>query len=566
MRGFAFKAMAVCTAGALLCASPALAAKVIALGTDQAGASDPVAACGGFAASPYEPGYAGRGLDDEQIFLDGALAACESARAAAPESTEVSAWLGRVYALIGRAEDAAVLLDAAAAGGNGLAAFVLSGLLSNGVPDGVDDDPERAFGLLQQATDAGFAPAALALGGRYESGTGVEIDYAEARRLYGIASAQGMGVATYKLGFLDHAGFGAEPDYAAAMALYEQAIAQGEPLGWNGVGQLYQYGQGVDVDNTRAAAAYQQGADAGEMMSQTALAYLYEQGLGVPQDFDKSFALLTSAANQNYGFGQAALALHYLFGQGTPVDPGKAFDLTSSAQAKGVMYANGILGYLYAEGLGTERNLSTALFYFRDGEAGGDQYSASRVPVTEAELACQDAAGSPYEPGGYARAPEFETLDAESAIATCLAALQLNAGSVGDGVWLARAYLKAGQVGDALPLLEAGVAADNALALVLSADLLMAGNGVDADPARALELYERAVGQGFAPAKLALGQIYAAGDLVPRDIERAKTLFAEALDAGVEAASAELAGLDGGPEVPVNADLDVGFAEEGPAY
>jgi TPR repeat protein len=396
---------------------------------------------------------------------------------------------------------------------------------------------------LQQSADAGFAPASFALGERYEMGTGVELDYATARTLYEAASVQGLGMATYKLGFLAHAGFGMDADYPAAMSFYQQAVAQGEPSGWNGIGQLYQYGQGNEVDYTRAAAAYQQGADAGEKMSQTALAYLFEQGLGVPQDFDKSFALLTLAANQNYGFGQAALALHYLFGQGTAVDAGKAYELTLAAVSKGVVYANGIMGYLHAEGLGTDRNLSSALFYFRDGAAGGDQYSASRVPVTEAELACQDAAGSPYEPGGYGHAPEFEAIDADAAIAACQAALAANPGSVGDGVWLARAYLKAGQTADALPYLEAGTAAGNALALTLTGDLLLRGVGVDADPTRALELYDQAAAKNFAPAQFALGQIYAAGEFVPRDTELAAGYFNSAYEWGLEAAAEELAKL-----------------------
>jgi uncharacterized protein len=550
---------------ALLCVVPALATpKVVTLGGGDT-TSDPVAACGDMAASPYEGRDRG-GAADDQVFLNGALGACEAAVAAAPDSVEAQTWLGRVYILVGRAADAAPLLENAAAGGNGFAAHLLSGLFNTSVVDGVDDDPDRALMLLKQAADTGFAPAAIDLAGRYELGTGVGVDYAEAMRLYQLAADKGDAYGLYKLGFFYHGGYGIEPDYARAMQLYLKAANQGEPAGWNGVGQLYQNGQGVEIDYLKAAAAYQNGTDLGEPMSMTALAYLYEQGLGLTQDYDKSFALLTDAANQNHGFAQAALALHYLFGEGTPIDAQKAFDLAWAAQSKGVTYVEGVLGYMYSEGVGTTRDLSAALFHFQAGAQGGDQYSADRVAVTEAEIACRDAAGSPFEPGGFGLGLEFDAIDADAAIAACQAALQVNATSVGDAVWLARAYVRAGDYTSALPLLDQGVLAGNVLAQTIYADLLLRGEGVGADVPRAVELYETASGRGFAPAAFTLGKLYAEGDVVPADPQRALVLLQLALESGLEGAAAEIARLGTTPDVPNSADLEIGFGQEGPAY
>src|SRR5437763_1140523 len=93
--------------GAVWLSAPALAVpKVVMLGGDATGDSDPTATCGALAASPDEPGWKGRGLKDGQVFLDGALTACEAAIRASPDSTEVKAWLGRTYVLVGRPEDA----------------------------------------------------------------------------------------------------------------------------------------------------------------------------------------------------------------------------------------------------------------------------------------------------------------------------------------------------------------------------------------------------------------------------------------------------------------------------
>ena len=63
----------VCLSVLLLAPGLALAdPKVVSVGGDATADSDPVAACGALAASPYETGWGGRGLADAQIFLDGA--------------------------------------------------------------------------------------------------------------------------------------------------------------------------------------------------------------------------------------------------------------------------------------------------------------------------------------------------------------------------------------------------------------------------------------------------------------------------------------------------------------
>lgn len=533
---------------ALVLAAPALAApQVVPLGSDSTADADPVAACGALAASPQEEGWRDRGLADKQIFLNGAQAACEAALQAVPDSDTAKTWLARVYVLIGRPADAAPLLESAAGKGNGFAAYLLSGLTDNGYDDGVEDDPDRSLQLLRQASDAGFTPASVDLAGRYETGEGVDPDIREAISLYRAAADKGNGRAIYKIGALTQAGDGIDQDYARAMELFGQATAAGEPLGYNGIGQLFQNGQGVDQDYVKAAAAYQQGADQGEPQSEAALAYLYEQGLGVEQDYDKSFALLTDSAAQGYGFGEAALAIHYLFGQGVASDPNKALSLALAAIDKHVNYANGVVGYMYAEGFGTTRDLGAAQMYYQSGSDGGDQYSTDRLKITELEIACEDAAGSQYEPGGIGHGVDFDAIDADAAIAACSAAIAANPESVGDQAWLARAYIKAERYADALPLVRTGADARNVLAQTLYADLLVLGRGVHRDTKAALELYQSAAAEDFPLAAFTLGQIYQAGEIVPADTDTALDWYRKAYEAGVEGAEDKMTELGAPP-------------------
>jgi TPR repeat protein len=532
---------------AMLLTGSALAeAHVVPLGSDSTSDADPVAACGALAASRDEEGWGDRGLTDKQVFLNGAQAACEAAVQAAPASDAAKTWLARVYILIGRPDDAARLLEEATGTGNGFAAYLLSGLTSNGYDDGVEDDPDRSLQLLRQASDAGFTPASVELAGRYEAGEGVDPDIAEAVSLYRAAADKGNGRAIYKLGALTQAGDGIEQDYARALELFQQAADAGEPLGYSGFGQLYQNGQGVAQDYSKAASAYRQGADQGEPQSEAGLAYLYEQGLGVEQDYDKSFALLTDSAAQGYGFGQAALAIHYLFGQGVGSDPGKALSLGLQAIDKHVNYANGVVGYMYAEGLGTTRDLGAAQMYYQSGWEGGDQYSADRLKITELEIACEDAAGSQYEPGGVGHGVDFDAIDAEAAITACSTAVDANPESVGDGTWLARAYIKAERYSDALPLARAGSDAGNVLAQTLYADLLVLGRGVHRDTEAAFELYNRAA-EDFPLAAFTLGRIYQEGEIVPGDNDKAIEWYRRAYEYGVEGAEEKLAELGAPP-------------------
>ncbi len=564
----------VCLSVLLLATGPALAEpKVVSVGGDATAERDPVAACGALAASPYEAGWSGRGLADAQIFLDGAEAACEAAVEAVPDSAEAKTWLARVRILTGHATTAVPLLEAANSAGNGFAAYLLSQLLGSTVSNGVEPDDDRAFSLLQQASAAGFAPAEADMADRYTAGTGVTQDLGEAFRLYRSASGHGLGHGAYMAGYFYQDGQGTDVDYSQAAEAFHRAIDLGDPAGWYGLGQLSELGQGVEADYTKAAEAYQRGADAGEKMSETSLAYLLGQGLGVEKNEGKAFVLLSDAANQQYGVAQANLAIAYLFGQGTTVDVGKALDLGLAANSQHVATAAGIVGYMYAEGIGTGRDLGLALQYFEEGAKAGDKYSTDRVAMTQVELGCADQAGSQYEPGGASHGIEYSAIEPDAAIAACEAALAQNPSSVGDKVWLARAYIAAERYRDAVPLLEEGVAAGNPLAQSTYADLLIDGSGDDgsglaADTARALQLYQSAAAQDFGPAQLALGDLYLEGDLVTADLSVAAEWFRKASRNGVADADNRLSELQNSAAPPVapSGDLAVGFGRAGPAY
>lgn len=533
---------------ALLMAGSALAEpEVTQLGTETN--ADPLTQCGELAASRWEPGRDGRGVEDDQIFIDGAITACEAALAANPDSAEAKTWLARVYILAGRQEEAEPLLEAAIEAGSALAPY----LMSKSTPgDPIED--------LILSADRGYAPAQSDLADRYFNENG---DINESYRLFQLAADQGFGFATLKLGMFARYGWIADADYVAAADLYQRAIDEGEPKAYFELGQLHEQGQGFAQDYLKAAELYQQGADLGEEWSQTELAYLYEYGLGVTKDFDKSFALLSAAEPSGYGFALAALAVHYMFGQGTEIDYDRAYNLAWAAQRKNIVYAEGLLGYMFQYGLGAERDLSSALFHYQEGSTKGDQYSNDQIPIVDALIACQDAAGSPYEPGGIGHGRAFDDIVPDEAIPACENATSIDSYAIGNFVWLARAYVRDERYVDAVPLLEQGIADGNVLAHVVMGDLLMAGMGVEEDHARAVSLYE-AVAKDFGLAQYSLGVAYRLGLGVPADREQAMHWLRMAQESGVVEADAEIAGMLAEPDGNV-IDL-TGFGREGPGY
>ena len=148
----------------------------------------------------------------------------------------------------------------------------------------------------------------------------------------------------------------------------------------------------------------------------------------------------------------------------------------------------------------------------------GDQFSNDQLAVVQTLLACSDAAAAPYETTPEVKVA-FSDLDPSVAIPACEQAVATDP-HVGNKAWLARAYVKAGRYDEAIPLLEEGLASGNRVANFVLADLLMNGEGLEADPERAFAMYQAMVQDDFGIAQLEIGKAYAKGRGVDQDLER----------------------------------------------
>ena len=161
---------------------------------------------------------------------------------------------------------------------------------------------------LTAKADKGEAEAQFELGRRYQAGTGVAKDEAQALHWFLKAAQRDHAKALVSLGSIYAHGFGVKEDWAESIRWYRLAALQGDRIAQHNLGLDYNHGHGVERDLTEAARWFRLGAEQGQPRCQYNLALLYEAGQGVTQSDLEAFVLQSLAAaheNQLHIFGEA---------------------------------------------------------------------------------------------------------------------------------------------------------------------------------------------------------------------------------------------------------------------
>jgi uncharacterized protein len=154
----------------------------------------------------------------------------------------------------------------AALAGNMQAQFLLSKLISKGVP-GLQASAQDGLKLLQSAAEKGFAPAQNELGLRYQKGLSVTANAAEAARWFEKASQQNHISAHVNLGLLLVKGDGLSQNLPRAAELFQKAADGGDAWGINNLASMYEMGWGLAKDIEKAKDLYRQAAALGNAMA-----------------------------------------------------------------------------------------------------------------------------------------------------------------------------------------------------------------------------------------------------------------------------------------------------------
>ncbi len=421
-------------------------------------------------------------------------------------------------------QEAAAAYAKAAELGDPWSMVTLGEMLSSG--DDLPVDYAQAIALLAEAGALGGDSAQLAystLGSVYRDSPAPYQDLAKAAGAFGKAAELGDAPSMLTLARMYRIGEGVAADHEVARKYLQMAVSAGAALqGWAELGALYADPQSPIHDPAAAMEAYQAAVDLGDAWSTIALARLMGASTGTPTDFGRAVELLEAVAEQGGdAAGPAYLALGDLYlaaaepdrnpakaaqaygkgadlkdtdsmfrlaamlsaGNEVPSDFDRAEALLELAVAEGGAQRGwAALGTLYASAAPPNRDIAKAMEAYEQAATLGDPWSA----ISLAQLL---GTGEEVE-------PQFDR-------ATAL----LWQAATSDG--------------------DAKVAALTALG-----DLYRTGHEPSRSGEKAVDAYRRAIEAGSTATLFTLASMYQKGDLVPQDLDAARVLYEEAIDAG----------------------------------
>ena len=278
--------------------------------------------------------------------------------------------------------------------------------------DDLPRDVGRAVSLLKTLSSKGNPTAQLYLGFVYSIGLGVKANSGKSLLYYSYAAASGNTFARMAVGYRYWTGVSVLQSCETALGYYRAAAKRveeqvsfsggsviqrvrlvdevenpgtftgvldddliqyymfladkGDVQAQVGLGQLhYQGGRGVEQDHARALNYFLQAAEAGNANALAFLGKMYLAGGSiVRQDNETALKYFEMAAAKKNPVGQSGLGLMYLHGKGVDKDYAKAFKYFSEAAAQGWVDGQLQLGLMYLNGIGVPKDSRQAIKYF----------------------------------------------------------------------------------------------------------------------------------------------------------------------------------------------------------
>jgi hypothetical protein len=118
------------------------------------------------------------------------------------------------------------------------------------------------------------------------------------RQSTGTVRAQIAAMQSRNMGYMFDTGRGVQKDFAQALSWYQKAAKQNNREAQCGIGAMYYEGRGVQKDWVEAALWYRRAAENGQPHAQYDLGYMYYYGQGVAQDREEARRWIQRAAEQ----------------------------------------------------------------------------------------------------------------------------------------------------------------------------------------------------------------------------------------------------------------------------
>ncbi len=331
--------------------------------------------------------------------------------------------------------------------------------------------------------------------------------------------------AIYLMARLFDEGYGVAQNYDSVIYMLNRLEAREDPYGLYALAYYCEQGLGVAQDSARAIDLYRRAGAAGVSDGYSHLADYYRYGLGGmkrdPQAAYETY-MLAAGIEENNAIGLAGVADCYLEGIGVRVDTTKAIYYLRDAVEAGSPRAAAKLADMYNYGLGDiEPNGDTALMLYRLASQGDDPRGDYMMGAYL------------YEQGAYDNAMGFIVSAAQH-------------GSIDALILYAQALLQGNGIDQDAPM-AVGILRQTAPTdvtgqahFVLGIAHYM-GLGIPEDKAEAARCFDTAAAKGNSRAMLNLGHLYARGEGVERDTVKAVEWYNRSVEAGYTSAMILLA-------------------------
>ena len=155
--------------------------------------------------------------------------------------------------------------------------------------------------------------------------------YLEAESLYDQACSGGLGSSCKQLGGMYEHGEGVALNYSRAVSLYSKGCIEGDKSSCDALIPMYVKGQVTSQDASRADDAFSSACDAGNAHGCASLGFMYERAAGVARDYPRAAALYSKGCDGGDARGCLNLGVMYATGSGVGADFAKAFSLLTKA-------------------------------------------------------------------------------------------------------------------------------------------------------------------------------------------------------------------------------------------
>ncbi len=174
---------------------------------------------------------------------------------------------------------------------------------------GLSRNDFKGIELFRQSANLGYAPAQVALGYYYDTGSVIPGNQSEALELYRRAAQQGDPLAAWLVGRRYFLGNGVPRDLESAQKWLKPPAAEKNPFAAYYLARIMS-----ELDYTKAPELYKIAADQGLPQAQYRYAKTLKEGRGIAQDRLNAYVWLTIALDAHYSL--AAIELSELDGGG----------------------------------------------------------------------------------------------------------------------------------------------------------------------------------------------------------------------------------------------------------